>query len=727
MVSYRVTLIEYTAANGRKAAGTGFIVTSNAVLTADHVASGTGHKLTCAGMDLPVQEIVRSGNPDVDLAVLILQEEVPGLVPVPWARLDRSKPDHVKRCVTVGYPDWLKDKFGRKTAQVMGSIRTLDGLHAKAKPDGEFLMLKGDRVPPGAPEFPDEDSWLKPENSWGGMSGAAVAARGQVIGVVRSWVRRDGIRWLRVTPMTALNLLPPEKYQEFRAALRLTGEELALLPGEGVDARKPDPGRAGRDTAPAPGPKPALPDYVREQFSGGLRAGGLAVPEVWDYPALDRLRRECEQLAASLEPVPDALRQADDIVHSLCDAALVLPVLNSIKPKYTGLDKLRHLYERHVGGWPPEDARTIEGMLVYAASAGISGARHDPVKRGTLHTPVGPLARFMLGLAGLYRAPETATLDDPELIGLTDWLTGTLGLQREDAATYLATKVRTRSWALIELAPETGSRDWPHRIVVDVVHENGDWDSANFDCEPPSEATLVTALRRAVASLPPGDVFVDLCLPRPWLDAGVVEHLPVVDFGEWLEPESLSETGNYEPRLRWALPRNLPKLMDRLMDRFAGTDWQADPTDIPADVIADKKRLHDWLKELEYAKQDGQPYPPFFTGSASGVQGHDPLGELLKQGYGFALWFGADADATTVLEAEAARANLRDSMAAMADQPAYARRDHIPRLLSRRLRRLQPTIIWADPTGREGFPMPQRQQATQRPLRPAGTQRKGIS
>jgi hypothetical protein len=234
----------------------------------------------------------------------------------------------------------------------------------------------------------------------------------------------------------------------------------------------------------------------------------------------------------------------------------------------------------------------------------------------------------------------------------------------------------------------------------------------------------VAALRSAVAWLPAGDVFVDLCLPRPWLDAGVVEALPVVDFGELLEPESLSESGNYEPRLRWALPRNLPKLMDRLMDRFAGTDWQADPADIPPDVIADKKRLQDWLKELEYARQDGQPYPPFFTGGASGVQGHDPLGELLKQGYGFAVWFGADADATTVLEAGR---NLRDSLAEMADQPESVRRDHIARLLSRKLRRLQPTIIWSDPIGREGFPMPQRQQATHRSPLPAGTQRKGTS
>jgi hypothetical protein len=722
---HRVALIEYTAATGRKAAGTGFIVTSNAVLTADHVASGSRHKLTCAGMDLPVQEIVRSGNPDVDLAVFILQQEVPGLAPMPCVRLDRSKPDHIDGCVTVGYPDWRKDKLGRKTAQVIGSIRTLDGLHASAQPDGEFLMLKGDRVPPGALEFPDEDSWLQPENSWGGMSGAAVLTQDQIIGVVRSWVRRDGIRWLTVTPMTALNLLPPEKYREFGVALRLAGAGLTSLPGNGVDTWTPDLGRARRNAASAPEPRPAFPHHVREQFSDGLRAIGLTVPEVWDYPALDKLRRECEQLVTGQEAVPDALRHASDIVQSLCGAALALPVLNSIKPEYAGLDKLRYLYERHVGGWPPDDARTVEGMLIYAASASINWARSGPAKPGTLHTPVGPLARFMLGIAGLYRAPETATLDDPELADLTNWLTSTLGLQLEDAQIYLATNVRSRSWALIELAPETDGREWPHRIVVDVVHENGDWDSANFVCEPPSEATLVAALQRAVASLPPGDVLVDLCLPRPWLDAGVIEHLPVVDFGEWLEPESLSESGNYEPRLRWALPRNLPKLMDRLMERFAGTDWQADPATIPADVIADKKRLQEWLKELDYAKQDGQPYPPFFTGSASGDQSHDPLGALLKQGYGFSVWFGADA--TALLEAEAARADLRVSMAATADQPAYARRDHIPRLLSRRLRQLRPTIIWSDPTGREGFPLPQRQRATQRLPLPAGTRRKGTS
>jgi hypothetical protein len=724
---HRVVLIEYTAADERKSAGTGFIVTSNAVLTADHVASGTGHKLTCGGMDLPVKEIVSSGSLDVDLAVLILQQDVPGLGPMSCARLDRSNPYHVDGCLTVGYPDWRKDKLGRKTTQVMGSIRTQDGLHAKVKPDGEFLMLKADRLPPDAPEFPDEDSWLKPENSWGGMSGAAVTIRDRVIGVVRSWSRRDGTGWLTVTPMTALNLLPPEKYEEFRTALRLTGEELALVPGDGVAAWMPGWGRAGGGAAPGAGPHLAFPDPVRERFSGSLRTAGLAVPEVWDYPALDQLRRECEQLAARPEPVPDAIRQADDIVRSLCGAALALPVVNGIKPKYAGLDKLRHLYERHVGGWPPEDARTLEEMLVYAASAGISEGRPDPAKPGILHTPLAPLARFMLGIAGLYRASDTATLDDPELAGLADWLTGTVGLQREDAATYLAAKVRTRSWALIELAPETGNRDWPRRIVVDVVHENGNWDSANFDCDPPSEATLVAALRRAVAWLPAGDVLVDLCLPRPWLDAGVVEHLPVVDFGEWLEPESLSESGNYEPRLRWALPRNLPKLMDRMMDRFERTDWQADPADIPADVIADRTRLRDWLKELEYARHDGQPYPPFFTGNASRVQGHDPLGELLKQGYGFAVWFGADTDATTVLKADAARADLRDALAATAGQPAYSRRDHIPRLLSRKLRRLQPTIIWTDPSGREGFRMPQRQQATQRSPVATGRQRKGIS
>jgi hypothetical protein len=721
---HRVALIEYTATNGRKAVGTGFIVTSTAVLTADHVASGSGHKLTCSGMDLPVQAILRSGSPDVDLAVVILQQEVPGVIPVSCARLDRSKPEYLDRCVTIGYPDWRKDQSGRRTAQVMGSIQTLDGLHAKASPDGEFLMLRGDRIPPGALEFPDEDSWLKPENSWGGMSGAVLLIEDHVIGVVRSWVRRDGVRWLTVTPMTALKLLSPSKYQDFVAALGLAGKELALLPASGRDSATQASGQAG-GVAPAPGP--AFHDHVREQFGGRLHTAGLAVPEIWDYPALSRLRLECEKLAAGLEPMPEALRQADDLMQSLCSAVLALPVLNSIKPRYASLDKLRHLYERHVSWYPPDDAKTVEVMLVYAASAGINEVRLGQAKPGALDTPIGALARLLLGIAGLYRAPHPASLDDQELAGLVNWLTGTLGLQRQDIRTYLATKVRTRSWALIELAPETGSRDWPHRIVLDVVYENGDWTTANFNCDPPTEATLVAALRRAVASLPAGDVFVDLCLPRPWLDAGVIEHLPVVDFGEWLEPESLSESGNYEPRLRWALPRNLPRLMDRLMDRFEGTDWEADPADIPADVIVEKKRLQDWLKELEYARQDGRPYPPFFTASASGVQGHDPLGELLKQGYGFAVWFGDEADATTVLEAKAAGAHMPDFMVKMAGQPSYARRDRIPGLLSRKLRRLQPTIVWSDPTGREGFPLPPRQQATQRPPMPAGSQRKDTS
>src|SRR5215472_1561294 len=110
---YRVARIEYRAPNGRRAVGTGFIVTSSAMLTADHVADGSGHKVTCAGMDLRVLEVVRSGNPRVDLAVLVFQDELLELVPVLYGRLDRRNPYEVRGCVTVGYPDWAKDQLGR--------------------------------------------------------------------------------------------------------------------------------------------------------------------------------------------------------------------------------------------------------------------------------------------------------------------------------------------------------------------------------------------------------------------------------------------------------------------------------------------------------------------------------------------------------------------------------------------------------------------------------------
>ena len=216
----RVVLIRYTAPGGARCVGSGLLIDECWVLTADHVAEGSGHRVECDRGAAAVAEVVRSGTPEVDLAVLRLAEPFAGLVRLGCARVDRSRIDRVSGCAAVGFPRWRKDGDRRRSAQVEGWLPTAEGLESTADAGlrAGWLTLVGDRIP-GAPEIPVGTLSETAPSPWGGMSGAVVAAGELVVGVVRSHNLAAGGQSLTVTPVTAVDQLPSELRQRFWDAL----------------------------------------------------------------------------------------------------------------------------------------------------------------------------------------------------------------------------------------------------------------------------------------------------------------------------------------------------------------------------------------------------------------------------------------------------------------------------------------------------------------------------
>jgi hypothetical protein len=227
----RIALIRYVGPDGVKSVGSGLVVGDRQVLTADHVAEGADYRVERDGGEIAVTSILRSCNPDIDLAVLTLSEPT-GLGWVPCGRVNRRQVDRVTGCAAVGFPRWKKDDDRRIAAQVYGSVPTAEGLEpvADAGLRAGYLTLVGDRIP-GAPAIPADGLNEQAGNPWGGMSGAGVYADDIVIGVVRSHNLAAGGQSLTVAPVTAVERLPDPLRGRFWAALGVDDPDLlAVLP-----------------------------------------------------------------------------------------------------------------------------------------------------------------------------------------------------------------------------------------------------------------------------------------------------------------------------------------------------------------------------------------------------------------------------------------------------------------------------------------------------------------
>jgi len=588
-----------------------------------------------------------------------------------YARVDRDQADRVMGCVAVGFPRWNKGASGRLAAQVDGFVPTADGLDPQASSGFQqgLLTLVGDRIP-GAPPILDGAIGPASPSPWGGMSGAVVIADNLVIGVIRSHNLAKGGQSLTVTPLTDLERLSARKSQEFWDALGVSrADQMRLLPCDAKNAR----------TA-ARFPQPEFSDEVQGRYRDALAKGGLEVPDRWGHAELDRLRHDYQKRATG----PDS---TVDLLEALCGASGAMPVLQQVGGHEISIEKLRALYHRHVGRWPESGSR--DGMLVLACSAGIAERRRAVSDPGCQLESLNAPARFMLGIAGHWKAPGVASLDDPDLRGLADWLTGTLRHQRQDAVDYLDRKVGGRTWALIELvAEDLATRAWPDRIVVDLMHEYGPGRTYNVRCAAANEEGVRQALRSAISKLPEGEVCVDLFMPRHWLDAGV-EHWEVVQAGRTYH----SMSRYLEPRLRWSMHRHDRWLRDLLKRRVDRLDWRTDPQAVPAEATGDQARFTSWLDSWD---EEGTKPPSYFIGNQPEDGDHDPLGALLQEGYGFVVWFGRDTEE-----------HVRQGAVALAGRvSAHERRDELPRVLAAALKVHRPIIIWSDPNGRAGFQLP---------------------
>ncbi|NWL26058.1 hypothetical protein DM794_03120 [Paenarthrobacter ureafaciens] len=236
----RVVNITYQF-NGQPRVGSGLLVGGSVVLTADHVAKGSGHEVLGLEGNFPAKVLVRSGSATVDIALL----SVDGAVNAPlltFGRIDRQNLDVLHDCMAVGFPRFKAVSGGRIAVHTYGSIPTAEGLRAvtgKGLVPG-YLALKVDSMPRDWPPITPGDVET---SQWAGMSGSAVlSATNDVIGVVRHHNPSEGPGSLALTPVEAIETLPKATREVFWSHLGLNGpEDFMLLPRKEA---KPDLSRA---------------------------------------------------------------------------------------------------------------------------------------------------------------------------------------------------------------------------------------------------------------------------------------------------------------------------------------------------------------------------------------------------------------------------------------------------------------------------------------------------
>lgn len=219
--SARAVLIRYQR-DGSSRRGSGLQVGGQFVLTADHCADGSGHVVVVEGVEYPAKLHIRSGDDAVDVAVLFAPE-LADLSFLRCALIDRDVDAHLKESRASGFPRWKKDPLATADseqkyvrASVEGSVPTAEGRTAyQSRVElGSFKItdpaVRGRPVQPGAVD----------ESVWAGFSGAGVVtAEDILIGVIRSHTLSEGDQTLTVTPLEAINVLPPPVAAKIWAAL----------------------------------------------------------------------------------------------------------------------------------------------------------------------------------------------------------------------------------------------------------------------------------------------------------------------------------------------------------------------------------------------------------------------------------------------------------------------------------------------------------------------------
>ncbi|MFH8608778.1 tetratricopeptide repeat protein [Streptomyces sp. NPDC018029] len=220
---------------GEGRVGTGYLVADRIVLTALHNVRGAG--------GLEVRRLDPDGHEQWTEAELLWPEPAPdpqpdaalirvtgaswaplpsGAAPLRWGRIDAAVTESRLGCLAVGFPRSEVRDGVRDTKEIRGHVETLTGL----KSGGDVITAHVDRVAtPSKPE-PDEKS------RWSGASGAALFARGRLIGVVTT----DRARDYEGDQLTAVSVASLAARPGFAMVVKAAGGDLVLEDVTATDA-----------------------------------------------------------------------------------------------------------------------------------------------------------------------------------------------------------------------------------------------------------------------------------------------------------------------------------------------------------------------------------------------------------------------------------------------------------------------------------------------------------
>jgi NB-ARC domain/Trypsin-like peptidase domain len=230
----RVVQIRVDHGSSHYTHGSGFRVGGHFVLTAAHVVSENWTISVCVPdevKDWYQAELVDGGFVDpevVDMAFLALPEELSTVESVSVAIVDQDGPVPypIEGCWSVGYPEFQKLKKNggvsvRDTVEVLGVVPPAENLHTG------LLSLRVNTTPQS---LPPEDQALN-DSVWTGMSGAAVFAGEQLIGVITEHAPRRGNSTISVTPLRHINKLDTdEARRSWWKRLDVDAADFDLLP-----------------------------------------------------------------------------------------------------------------------------------------------------------------------------------------------------------------------------------------------------------------------------------------------------------------------------------------------------------------------------------------------------------------------------------------------------------------------------------------------------------------